>query len=369
MTLSIGRHQPPAPGTAPARHRTPAPDTDLEERDAASPRPARPLGRPAVFLRRGIRVLLPVTVVAAAAWVLPGRLPAPGQVLQALRQAHVPTLMGCFAEAVTGVGMFARQHRSLARAHGIPLRPWHAWGLAWARTAMTAALPAGSALSAAYAFQRFRHHGGDRLMAASATLVSGVLSAVGLALLFLLGTAVAALADPGALAGAGGALGTGAALLACFAAVLWAGVTLARREQGEDGSPPRTRPAAALAKAGGAVLAVTRLPRGDALAALAFATGSWLADLATLYTAALAFGLDVHPLRLAVLYLGAQLLRQIPLTPGGIGVIETSLITGLVTLGAAAAPATAAVMVYRLLTCWLPLPVGAASWLLLHRST
>jgi hypothetical protein len=48
-----------------------------------------------------------------------------------------------------------------------------------------------------------------------------------------------------------------------------------------------------------------------------------------------------------------------PPTPGGIGVIiEASLIVALTAAGAQAAPAAAAVLVYRLLSCWSVLPIG-----------
>jgi uncharacterized protein (TIRG00374 family) len=68
-----------------------------------------------------------------------------------------------------------------------------------------------------------------------------------------------------------------------------------------------------------------------------------------------------------VLYLGIQLVRQIPLSPGGIGLIETSLVAGLVLLGADNAAAAAATLGYRLLSCWLVIPAGLVAWLLLTR--
>src|SRR5213078_1214722 len=48
--------------------------------------------------------------------------------------------------------------------------------------------------------------------------------------------------------------------------------------------------------------------------------------------------------------------------PGGIGVIEASRILALTTAGAAAAPAAAAVLIYRLLSCWTILPIGLICW-------
>lgn len=44
--------------------------------------------------------------------------------------------------------------------------------------------------------------------------------------------------------------------------------------------------------------------------------------------------------------------------PGGLGVREAALIAALAGLGMAAGPATSAVLIYRLLTFWLNIPVG-----------
>ena len=70
---------------------------------------------------------------------------------------------------------------------------------------------------------------------------------------------------------------------------------------------------------------------------------------------------------LAGIYLGVQIVRQVPLTPGGVGVIDTALVAGLTAAGATAATAVAAVLVYRLISCWLLLPAGGVAVVLLRR--
>jgi putative heme transporter len=95
---------------------------------------------------------------------------------------------------------------------------------------------------------------------------------------------------------------------------------------------------------------------------VAVAAVNWLTDLACLLAALQAVGLTVPARAVATAYLVIQLIRQIPVTPGGIGVIEASLIVALTTAGAAQAPAAAAVLVYRLLSCWTVLPIGLICW-------
>jgi uncharacterized protein (TIRG00374 family) len=107
----------------------------------------------------------------------------------------------------------------------------------------------------------------------------------------------------------------------------------------------------------------------DWAAALAYAALNWLTDLLCLAAATRALGLPVGLTTLAGIYLGVQIVRQVPLTPGGVGVIETALVAGLTAAGATAVTAAAAVLVYRLLSCWLIIPTGGAAGLALRRAT
>jgi uncharacterized protein (TIRG00374 family) len=97
--------------------------------------------------------------------------------------------------------------------------------------------------------------------------------------------------------------------------------------------------------------------------AVALAAGRWIFDFLSLYGALLAVGAR-PPLYVALLaYSAAQLLGQLPLTPGGIGVVEAGLTGTLALAGVAAAPAALATLAYRLTSYWLPLPVGLVAWL------
>jgi uncharacterized protein (TIRG00374 family) len=106
---------------------------------------------------------------------------------------------------------------------------------------------------------------------------------------------------------------------------------------------------------------------GDRLVVAAgAAVGRWLFDLLALVTAVLAVG--GHPRFSLVLlaYVAAQLLAQIPLTPGGIGVVEAGLTATLVLAGVGAADAAVATLAYRLVSYWLMLPAGLVAWFV-HR--
>ncbi len=96
------------------------------------------------------------------------------------------------------------------------------------------------------------------------------------------------------------------------------------------------------------------------------AVGRWLFDLLALVTAITAVG--AHPRFSLVLlaYVAAQLLAQIPVTPGGIGVVEAGLAATLALAGVAGGDAAVATLAYRLVSYWLMLPAGLVAWLV-HR--
>jgi putative heme transporter len=65
----------------------------------------------------------------------------------------------------------------------------------------------------------------------------------------------------------------------------------------------------------------------------------------------------------------ARLLTAIPFTPGGLGVIELALITGLAAAGGERAEVAAAVLIFRALTYVLPIPLGLMTYVYWRRNT
>jgi putative heme transporter len=100
--------------------------------------------------------------------------------------------------------------------------------------------------------------------------------------------------------------------------------------------------------------------------ALLFASGRWVLDYLTLLAALTALGTDPRPSLVLLAYCAAQLLGQLPLTPGGLGFVEAGL-TGTLTLaGVTPGRAVVATLAYRLVSFWLPIPAGGVA-ALLHR--
>jgi uncharacterized protein (TIRG00374 family) len=105
--------------------------------------------------------------------------------------------------------------------------------------------------------------------------------------------------------------------------------------------------------------------RGLATAA-GWASANWLFDAAALAVLAATIGKGTPLGALLLAYVVAQLVAAVPLTPGGIGVVETAMTGVLIAAGAPGAAATATVLSWRLVSFWLPILVGLALVPTLH---
>jgi len=89
---------------------------------------------------------------------------------------------------------------------------------------------------------------------------------------------------------------------------------------------------------------------------------NWLFDAACLWVFLWAFGSVISPVDLLVAYGLANILAAIPVTPAGLGVIEGVLIPTLVGFGVPHSQAILAVIAYRLINFWIPIPIGGAAY-------
>jgi hypothetical protein len=104
------------------------------------------------------------------------------------------------------------------------------------------------------------------------------------------------------------------------------------------------------------------------LRALLATTGRWAFDYATLLAALAAVGSHPRAALVLLAFCAAQLLSQIPVTPGGLGFVEAGLTATLTLAGVAAGDAVLATFAYRLFSYWLPLPVGLVAYVVHRRA-
>ena len=80
-----------------------------------------------------------------------------------------------------------------------------------------------------------------------------------------------------------------------------------------------------------------------------------------------AFGGSASLAKIGVVYLTGVALGSIIPTPGGLGAVEAALTAGLTAVGVPGGVAVSAVLLFRLLTFWLPVPAGWAAMNFLQR--
>lgn len=257
--------------------------------------------------------------------------------------------------------------RWLVQTAGVRLPLRTATALTVAGNAVAGALPGGAAVAVVWLYGQYRRRGAGQLLAAAVLVVAGALSVSGLVLLLLLGTLVAGLVGSGFALRA--AIGLAVLLVAAVAAVVAVRRTPALRSVAVR----------AWAAVGRRFQQVGRLE--EALVSLyeqsqhvrpglrpwrrplSLAVLNWLLDAACLTACLWSLGIRVPWHGLLVAYAVTQITGSLRLTPGSIGIVETSLAALLVLYGLGSEQAVAATLLYRLCSFWLLQPIGWVCWL------
>ena len=101
--------------------------------------------------------------------------------------------------------------------------------------------------------------------------------------------------------------------------------------------------------------------------ALAAAVGNWGLDYLALVAALYAVGAKPRLSLVLLAYGAAAVLSMIPITPGGLGFVEAGLTATLIAAGVNGSDALLATLAYRVVSYWLPLPVGLGASVLFRR--
>jgi uncharacterized membrane protein YbhN (UPF0104 family) len=92
-----------------------------------------------------------------------------------------------------------------------------------------------------------------------------------------------------------------------------------------------------------------------------------LSYIACLAACVAAFSRSVPVAKIGVVYLTGSAIGSVIPTPGGLGAVEAALTAGLTAAGVPGAAAASAVLLFRLVTFWLPVPLGWAALKYLER--
>jgi uncharacterized protein (TIRG00374 family) len=103
-------------------------------------------------------------------------------------------------------------------------------------------------------------------------------------------------------------------------------------------------------------------------AAVLAAAGKSIFDYLALVACLRAVGAVPNPSLILLAYVAAAILAMIPITPGGLGFVEAGLVGLLILAGVGATAAAVATLAYRLVSFWVPIPVGGGAYALFrHR--
>jgi uncharacterized protein (TIRG00374 family) len=101
--------------------------------------------------------------------------------------------------------------------------------------------------------------------------------------------------------------------------------------------------------------------------AVVLVSGRLIFDYLCLLGALRAVGSHPHPSLILLAYAATSIIALVPLTPGGLGIVEASLSGLLVLAGVKGATAVVATLAYRLISYWLPLLAGSVAYPLYRR--
>jgi uncharacterized protein (TIRG00374 family) len=247
-----------------------------------------------------------------------------------------------------------------------------------AGTALGKVLPGGTVAAVPASVGILRRERVDPAISATALLASGVVSSLVLVVLLPVASAAALLV------GQGGAIALGiggvALAVAALAGLAWVGIRepeLGRRVGGWlrrllPGSRLRAwlhldEVAAGAERAVGALHAVAGDLRGMAKAS-GLAAASWSCDFAVMASVAVVATRGAPLAGIALAYIVGQLAAAVPLTPGGVGVVEATMIGALAAQGVPPGQAAVVVLAWRLVSHWLPIVTGLVIYAGVHRT-
>ena len=324
-------------------------------------------GHPRLFGRSWpwIKFFGGLALAGLALWAVDGRRGELSGASHYLAHIHLWWIVAAAALELGSYLAFALVQRRLLMAGGVDMSIGWLTAVTLASTAIANSLPAGPLVSLVYTFRQYRRRGADRAVAGWTLGALFVCASVTLALVASAGVAIAGAEGAGLdLIGVTvGVLVLAVALGVLFVqrrAIVWM-VTGVLQTSRRVVHWPRGD---VQARIDGLVLRLTSvvLTGGGVATVAVWGLANWVLDCGCLALSFLALGVGVPWKGLLLAYGAGQLAANLPITPGGLGVVEGSLTVALVAFGGQRYSTVAVVLLYRILSFWVGLPVGWGTW-------
>ena len=313
------------------------------------------------WLRWARRILM-IGLLAVAAVTIASQWGTLETAFGQLKHLHWRSLRwAIYAEALALVA-FAQLTRLLLRAGGVSLGLGSMIGLTLASNGVALTLPGGPAWAVTFSFDQLRRRGVRGSLTAYVLTVTWVMSAVALVVIALVGIDLAGSSGPAAPFRVIATACTVALGVAAVAGVLLVRLPRSRamvvRRVDSLSASSRWSRVGQLIGAGGRELSAVHLRAPILLRCMTAAALNWICDCGCLVFSILAVGGHVPWQGVLAAYGLTQLAAALPITPGGIGVVEATLSVLLIAYHMPTATAIAAVMVYRIVSFWILVPIG-----------
>ncbi len=290
---------------------------------------------------------------------------------QALTEIHWGWLAACIFAQALSLSAFARVQKQLLQAGGVRVRQAKSVSVIYGSTAMALTLPAGQVFSTAFTYRETRRWGASPVVASWQLAISGVIAGAGLAAL-----------------GVGGALLVGGSVNTFTLVLPIAGVVAIVLAVRYISSHPRSiriaarwvlhrinsfrnqDPDTGRERIDEVIKQVqsVHLGKRDASITLSWSAVHRLTDVACLAFACSAVGADARLSGLLVAFAAAKAVGSVPLAPGGLVIVDATLIALLTSAASISAyEAVAAAFVYRGVSFILVAIIGWVVFLVLFR--
>lgn len=285
---------------------------------------------------------------------------------QALTEIHWGFVAACVAAQVLSLSAFGRVQKQLLQAGGVRVSQRRSLSVIYGSTAMALTLPAGQVFSTAFTYKQTRRWGAGPVVASWQLAISGVLAALGLAVLGITGAVLV-----GGNADAHRIVTPIVAVIAIVVAGRYVRahpdslVRLGRWGLRRYNAVRHREPGAGRDRLDEVVdqIRSVELGKRDGATAFAFSAVYRFADVACLGAACYAVGADPTWAGLLITFSAAKAVGSIPLAPGGLVLVDATLIATLTTAASmSASQAVAAALVYRVVSFVM---VAAAGWIVL----
>src|SRR5205807_8248222 len=288
------------------------------------------------------------------------------QAVDLLGQMRLQGLAVALALEAASLVAFARLQRWLLHEGGVDVGLVPMVQITLAGNALAMSLPGGAAWAAAWAFGQLRRRGADRVLAGWVVLVAGALASYVLFMLLVTGALIA---------GGRGPVASVRPLLIALASIPFVvtGLVIAAKrwpvidklvpfgQRALERLPKGHEMSGALQRTWERLLTV-RPSSGAWFEAFGLGALNWLENCGCLVACIWAVHGSIPWHGILVAYTLAQVLATIPITPGGIGVVEGGLTALLVAHGMPTNVALASVLLYRVVSFWCLVPVGWGVW-------